>query len=73
MSSGKMSSGEWLECLEKVIDKVESINLIKAWEVHKNWWSNFWERSYIFINDGINTEEITRGYILQRFMNACGG
>jgi len=101
-TSQKMPSGEWLECLEKAIDKLESINLVSAWEAHKNWWLNFWGRSCIFVsaNGSINTEdtegagkakgteeiedtertekikiteEITRGYMLQRFMNACGG
>lgn len=103
-TSEKLSSEEWLESLEKVIDKVESINLTNTWESHKNWWLNFWGRSCIFVSgSSINTkevgetketkeieetegtkgregteeieitEEITRGYILQRFVNACGG
>lgn len=36
---------------------------------HERWWSEFWNRSWIFTSD----EDVTRGYILQRFMNACAG
>ena len=36
---------------------------------HDRWWTDFWNRSWIFASDQI----VTRGYILQRFMNACAG
>ncbi len=45
---------------------------------HAAWWQQFWNRSYIFITakDSVEcrkAETVTRGYILQRFINACGG
>jgi hypothetical protein len=36
---------------------------------HERWWTDFWNRSWIFTSD----DDVTRGYILQRFMNACAG
>jgi alpha-L-fucosidase 2 len=45
---------------------------------HLAWWKQFWDRNYIFItsNDKASSKEaetVTQGYILQRFINACGG
>jgi hypothetical protein len=36
---------------------------------HDRWWTDFWKRSWIFASN----HAVTRGYILQRFMNACAG
>ncbi|MFT3948259.1 MAG: DUF5703 domain-containing protein [Agriterribacter sp.] len=45
--------------------------------MHKQWWSDFWSRSYVFfssedkaLNDTLR--ELNRGYILQRYVNAIG-
>jgi alpha-L-fucosidase 2 len=45
---------------------------------HYRWWQQFWNRNYIFISskDPViqkQAESVTQGYILQRFINACGG
>jgi alpha-L-fucosidase 2 len=45
---------------------------------HVDWWTRFWDRSYIHVTSADAkersiTEKITRGYILQRWMNACSG
>lgn len=37
---------------------------------HEAWWRRFWSRSWIYIK---NDSAVTRGYILQRFVTACGG
>ena len=36
------------------------------------WWHDYWERSWINIS-GAEQAFITRGYVLQRYMQACGG
>ena len=36
---------------------------------HQQWWDEFWNRSWIETSDF----HVTRGYVLQRFMNACAG
>lgn len=44
----------------------------KAWEQHKLYWNNFWNRSWIFADsEKDKTFEVTQGYILSRFMLAC--
>jgi len=45
---------------------------------HLAWWKQFWERNFIFITSqeeesNKQAEIVTQGYILQRFINACGG
>jgi len=36
------------------------------------WWSDFWRRSWIFV-DGEQGEAVTRAYVLQRWMTAAAG
>ena len=36
------------------------------------WWNDFWNRSWIFV-EGANGFDVTRAYILQRWITACGG
>jgi len=57
------------------IKKAPTVNREKA---HYKWWSQFWDRNYIFITSKDSAirrqaEAVTKGYILQRFINACGG
>lgn len=37
---------------------------------HLAWWRRFWNRSWIYVR---NDYAVTRGYVLQRFVTACGG
>jgi len=73
----------WLAAIRKIDEKnnpARSKNLASS---HKEWWHSFWNRSWIDIScqDTVTTplglekqgDVLTRGYILQRFVNACGG
>ncbi|HEY7088793.1 MAG TPA: DUF5703 domain-containing protein, partial [Tepidisphaeraceae bacterium] len=41
---------------------------------HQRWWEEFWSRSWLFLqSDSPECFNITRAYVLQRFMNACTG
>lgn len=37
---------------------------------HQNWWAAFWSRSWIFAEGDEQAELVTRGYLLQRYMQA---
>ena len=67
------SQAQWLTKLNRQIDSTLRTPIGKARRDHEEWWINFWNRSYIFINSGENAQEVTRGYLLQRFKNACTG
>jgi len=63
----------WLEGLEELITRVETKTLEQSRSEHLEWWGKFWKRSWIFVSGGKDSDIVTRGYILQRFINACGG
>lgn len=68
--------GEWLEQLEKTISMVDRRDIETARIEHREWWSSFWDRGWIYVDgtDGAkDLSQVTRGYILQRWINACGG
>ncbi len=43
------------------------------YKAHVGWWRSFWNRSWIFISGDPEAENLTRGWLLQRFMMACQG
>jgi hypothetical protein len=42
---------------------------------HKEWWNQFWERSWIYVDSRASGDAfiVGRGYILQNWITACGG
>jgi alpha-L-fucosidase 2 len=65
---------QWTAKLEQTIET----NCSSSREDHERWWDQFWNRSWIYVttNDPAESDatfNITRGYILQRFMNAAAG
>ncbi len=68
----------WKKSLVKISDTIKNVPLQKRIAAHYAWWQKFWNRNYIFITGKDSTnqqqaEAVTQGYILQRFINACGG
>ena len=73
----------WLASVENLIGKKQMVNANNFYQQHENWWHQFWNRSWINVssNESVETQlgeenegkVITRGYALQRFMNACAG
>ena len=41
--------GKWVQKLEA--EASHSLNVVKDWQAHCNWWSNFWNRSWIVVNE----------------------
>ncbi len=75
----------WISALDGQSSTLDRLDLETTRRLHRLWWDQFWNRSYIFLhgnarNDtnggtGSNTtaDSVTRGYILQRFVTACAG
>ncbi|MGJ7032456.1 DUF5703 domain-containing protein [Niabella hirudinis] len=68
----------WVRQLRQQAAVIEAVPVQKRALAHRQWWKNFWNRSYIYITakDSVQREQafiVSRGYILQRFINACGG
>jgi hypothetical protein len=64
---------DWVRSIGREIDQVKAEGVQQAWQAHQKWWENFWNRSWIRVSGSKEAEKVTEGYILQRFINACGG
>ncbi len=71
------------EAWRKNLDKLERTALQTAFDQSRlttsKWWQAFWNRSWIFVGTpagaGVSAPppDLTQGYVLQRYMNACSG
>lgn len=64
----------WLRSLNATRANLEKINIEQYRSAHRQWWKQFWNRSYINIHTQTDTGAIiTRAYVLQRYLAACSG
>jgi alpha-L-fucosidase 2 len=73
---------EWQSAIEELADRTESISFASREKAHLKWWSDFWNRSWIYAKQasetaapdmGSDAHVVTRSYILQRFIDASAG
>lgn len=69
---------QWLAEIDRLIKETKAIDFAQRRSAHETWWNTFWERSWIHAGDATSTSEneakkVSRGYALQRYINACGG
>ncbi|MBI1925373.1 hypothetical protein HYR99_14120, partial [Candidatus Poribacteria bacterium] len=64
---------DWIRAVEGSIAHIEALDLEKTRSEHQAWWNQFWNRSWIRVSGATDAEVVSRGYALQRFINACGG
>jgi len=65
--------GEWMRGLETEASRGRRDDSAAT---TRNWWHEFWNRSWVVTNAGGSTQvqsPITRGYVLQRYVQACQG
>ena len=64
---------EWVESVKEIGKQAPSFEEA-SWRTAL-WWKNYWDRSYIVVHtpDQKTGSKITQSYILQKWMNACGG
>ena len=67
------TEAQWLAAVEKNIAEADRAGLDKARTAHRRWWSDFWNRSWVRVTGNKAAEAISRAYVLQRWINACGG
>ena len=63
----------WLAQLATLEQQAAKTDPTKSRLAHEAWWHAFWDRSWIFVGGGAEADTLTRGYVLQRYMNACSG
>jgi len=67
------TTAEWLTGLEQESEKGRHAD---AMAKTSSWWHRFWNRSWVIASDAANPadkSDITRGYVLQRYVQACQG
>ncbi|HTJ80010.1 MAG TPA: DUF5703 domain-containing protein [Rariglobus sp.] len=64
---------QWQSQLDTQIVQIESLNLETTRTAHQTWWNQFWNRSWVFVHGDTDATATTEGYVLQRFVTACGG
>jgi alpha-L-fucosidase 2 len=63
----------WDIQLASQVTQIDQTDTTTAYTNHCTWWDAFWNRSWIFITGDAAATTVTRGYLLQRFMDACQG
>jgi hypothetical protein len=74
---------DWLNAVEGQIRSARAAGWEEALDAHRARWAEFWKRSWIFVKSGATLRTtggdenegraVTRGYLLQRYLNACAG
>ena len=64
---------QWLTEVRAQADETDATPIANALAGHKAWWSEFWDRSRVFVEGDANADTITQIYLLQRYINGCSG
>jgi len=73
LTTTTLTSSQWKTNLNQNVTQIEGLDLETTRTAHQNWWSDFWHRSWVFVRGDAAATNITKGYVLQRFVTACGG
>ena len=64
---------DWKRSLDRETARLERLDPEKTLAAHRQWWKQFWDRSWIHITGDSLADAVTQGYTLQRFVSACSG
>jgi hypothetical protein len=64
---------DWQTAMERTVARVDAIGIEAARKAHQQWWSDFWNRSWIKVSSDDNAAAVTQGYAMQRWMTAIEG
>lgn len=67
------SPDAWLGAIDELDRRHAVLEEARALAAHRGWWSAFWARSWIEVTGAPDAHRVTRGYALQRYLNACAG
>ena len=63
---------EWEALLGTQVGKSNAADIEKSRDLHRAWWNEFWNRSWIRVSGFPDAQALSQGYTLQRWINACG-
>jgi alpha-L-fucosidase 2 len=67
------TAADWQNQMSNLVAQVNTTSEATARTNHYNWWDAFWNRSWIFVSGDSNATNVTRGYLEQRYVEACQG
>jgi hypothetical protein len=73
LTSVSTNGTAWLSKLTSQQGQIEKLKLEQTRLAHRQWWQQFWQRSWVFVHGDAKANQVTQGYILQRFVTACAG
>lgn len=63
----------WRAALSRQIASADSTPIGAARRAHEQWWSDFWDRSWVHVSGTPDADNVSQGYAIQRFLTACAG
>jgi alpha-L-fucosidase 2 len=73
LTAATATEGAWLSELDRRIARTKALSLEETRRAHRDWWKRFWQRSWILLEGDRDARNVTRGYVLQRFVTASAG
>lgn len=73
MTTQADSPENWRTAIDNMAERVDSTPIDAARRVHQQWWTEFWNRSWIKVSGDESAAAVTQGYALQRWMMATEG
>lgn len=64
---------QWQKQLKDLQKNLKQTTPAQRIQSHRDWWRNYWLRSWIFIDGDEKARTVSKVYNLQRFMNAIAG
>ena len=65
------SPTEWRSVTDRKVSALSKLNIDNAYRQHKQWWQNFWNRSWVNVSGSAEADAVSQGYVMQRYMLAC--
>ena len=65
------SGHAWKMQLDQSLATANPAHLSAVWTAHKKWWRDFWNRSWIQVSGDEQAQEVSQGYVMQRYMMAA--
>ena len=63
----------WRATLDQVVTATDGVSLNAARRAHRQWWADFWSRSWIRVSGTPEAEQVAQSYAMQRYLTACAG
>jgi len=67
------SPESWQAALNKVVAATDAVKRNAAWKAHQQWWTGFWNRSWVHVSGTPEADKVSQSYAIQRYLTACAG